>query len=170
MVPAQRRMPQLHRRSAMRGQLLRCCAWLLAVTAATARGLGQAPDEQALEQPIRQATTFLEALAEDSVDKPYNTLLENSPLAKDQDKVKKVIKDTKQLFAPNSQYGKPRAEEPIERVKAQRVGKDLAILRYLYKFDQVPVVWHFTFYRTNSNNKWVVVGVRFDHEYEALAE
>jgi hypothetical protein len=149
----------------MRGHWLACCALSLVIAAGR---VTQAQDDPVLEQPIRQATAFLEALSEKSVEEPYSTLLENSPLGKDPERLKKVIGDTKKLFAPGSGYGKPRTDEPVERVKAQRIGKDLAILRYLYKFEQLPVAWHFSFYRTNG--KWVLVGVRFDHEYEGLAE
>jgi hypothetical protein len=138
------------------------------IVAAATRSFGQGADDAAIEQPIRQAKAFLEALTEKSVEEPYNTLLEGSPLAKDPERVKKVVADTKKLFAPGSAYGKPRTDEPIERVKAKLAGKDLAILSYLYKFEQLPIVWHFTFYRTNG--KWLLIGVRFDHEYEPLAE
>jgi hypothetical protein len=121
--------------------------------------------EDPLEQPAAKAAEFLEALSE-NVDDAYTALLKDSPLARDAERSKKIVADTKKLFAPGSAYGKPRAEEPVERIKAQRIGKDLAVLRYVYKFDQLPVVWHFTFYRTNG--KWLLVGVRFDHDYEGL--
>jgi hypothetical protein len=44
-------------------------------------------------------------------------------------------------------------------------------LRYVQKFENLPVVWYFTFYRTGDrpNERWVPVTVRFDHEYELLA-
>ena len=150
----------------MRGQLLVCCASaLVALAALGTRGFGQ---DDPLDQPSRQAAKFLESLSEKTVDDAYNALLDGSPLGKDQqpDRLKKVIEGTKKLFG-SAVYGSPRTKEPFERVKAQKVGEDLAVLRYLYKFDQLPVAWHFTFYRTNG--KWVVVGVRFDHEYESLA-
>ena len=126
----------------------------------------QGPDDAALEQPKMQAAEFLESLSS-NVEEAYDALLKNSPVGRDQERLKKVVADTKRLFLPGAPYGRPRAEKAAEQVKAQLVGSDLAILRYLYKFDQLPVVWHFSFYRTNG--KWVVVGVRFDHEYELLA-
>jgi hypothetical protein len=132
-----------------------------------ARSLAQTADEKALEQPIKQTAEFLEAMSATNVDEPYNTLLANSPLARDPDRLKKVVTATKDLFK-NAAYGKPRSDEAVERVKAQRIGRDLAIVRYLYKFEQLPVVWHFSYYRTNG--RWVVVGVRFDHDYELLAQ
>ncbi len=139
---------------------------LMILVACGAAGFAQAPDDPVLEQAARQAETFLAALSEKSIEAPFTALLENSPLARNQERPK-IIGDTKGLFAADSAYGSPRAtDERIERIKAQRIGKDLAVLRYLYKFEQLPVVWHFSFYRTGT--KWVLVGVRFDHEYESL--
>jgi hypothetical protein len=139
----------------------------LVIVALVGQSRAQAPDEAALEQPTTQTTNFLESLSS-NVEGAYDTLLKESPIGHDQERLKKVIAETKRLFASSAVYGKPRTEKPVERVKAQIVGNDLAILRYLYKFDQLPVVWHFSLYRTNG--KWVVVGVRFDHEYELLAQ
>ncbi len=138
---------------------------LIILAASGAVGYGQASD--VLDQPARQAEMFLEALSEKSIEAPFETLLENSPLARNQE-AKKIVNDTKGLFA-DSAHGAPAKspDGPIERITAQRIGKDLAVLRYLYKFEHLPVVWHFSFYRTGG--KWVLVGVRFDHDYEALA-
>ena len=48
-------------------------------------------------------------------------------------------------------------------------------MRYLYKCENFPVVWHFTFYRTPGAGDarakgaaWRVVAVRFDTELEQL--
>jgi hypothetical protein len=126
-----------------------------------------AQDDPMLDQAATQATEFLESLSS-GVEEAYDALLKNSPLARDPDRIKKVVADTKKLFASGAPYGKPRAEQAVERIKAQRIGSDLAIVRYLYKFEQLPVAWHFSLYR--ASGKWVVVGVRFDHEYDALAQ
>jgi hypothetical protein len=147
----------------MRGKTSCLSIVTLIVATASGRAFGQ---DELLEQPAAKAAAFLEALSGE-VDDAFAALLKDSPLARDADRAKKIATDAKKLFAPGSAYGKPRQDEPIERIKAQRVGKDLAILRYAYKFDQLPVVWHFTFYRTNG--KWLLIGVRFDHDYESLA-
>jgi len=145
----------------MPARALAYVALLLAVASLSLpRSMAQAPQE-----PANAAHAFLTALTGD-VDAAYKTLLEESPLASDPERVKKVVSDTKKLFGPKSAYGSPRKDEAIERIKAERVGNDLAVLRYLYKFDRLPVVWHFTYYRTDE--KWVLVGVRFDHEYDSL--
>ena len=70
-------------------------------------------------------------------------------------------------------YGK---HQETERISAKRVGKDLVVLKYLFKCKDFPVVWHFTYYRDFSRtalasdvNNWVVIGVRFNTELESLA-
>jgi hypothetical protein len=61
-----------------------------------------------------------------------------------------------------------------EQVGAKRIGADLVTMRYLYKCEELPVVWYFVFYRTPSSTEgtaagvWRVVGVRFDTDLDAL--
>ncbi len=55
-----------------------------------------------------------------------------------------------------------------ESVAAKRVGKDLVLMRYLYKSQDYPVVWYFTFYRTSEMDSWVVISVRFDTRLDLL--
>ena len=64
----------------------------------------------------------------------------------------------------------------FEAIAARRAGKDLVFLRYLYKCENFPVVFYFTFYRTprgepptETSNSWRVIIVRFDTELELLA-
>ena len=73
-----------------------------------------------------------------------------------------------------TKYGKYRA---FEQVSAKRVGGDLVLMRYLYKCENFPVVWHLTFYHAPSsgessttNGAWRVVAVRFDANLEALGQ
>lgn len=137
----------------------------LAVLFCSARGLSQAnpADEALLRDAIKRCDDFLAGLPS-GVDQAYEALLKDSPL-REKAKQEKVAADTKKLFAMDAPYGKPR-KEGIERVKTQLVGSDVALLRYLQKFENMPVVWYFTFYRTGE--RWVLITVRFDHEYELL--
>jgi hypothetical protein len=137
----------------------------LAAVIWTALTPGQLPDDPIFKEPSARCETFLAGLR-NNVDDAYAALLKDGPLPRDKDRLSKVVADTKKLFTMEAHYGKPRAENAVERVKAQRIGNDMVLLRYLYKFDQLPVVWYFAFYRTGE--KWVAVSVRFDHEYELL--
>jgi hypothetical protein len=59
-----------------------------------------------------------------------------------------------------------------EAAGAKAVGNDLLFLRYLYKGERFPVVWHFTFYRTTSpaglKREWSLISLRFDTKIEML--
>lgn len=54
------------------------------------------------------------------------------------------------------------------------VGKDVVLLKYLYKCEKFPVVWYVAYYRdftravTASDDRWVVISIRFDTQVEAL--
>jgi len=59
-----------------------------------------------------------------------------------------------------------------EAAGAKAVGNDLLFLRYLYKGERFPVVWHFAFYRTTSpaglKREWSLISLRFDTKIDAL--
>ena len=67
----------------------------------------------------------------------------------------------------------------FEQIAAKRIGNDLVLLKYLYKCENLPVVWYFAFYRTPASatttttaaakdGTWRIVMVRFDTKLEAL--
>ena len=66
----------------------------------------------------------------------------------------------------------------FEHLDTKRVGNDLISIRYLYKSDTYPVVWYFTFYRsqastrpsdsTTSVSSWNCIGVKFDTDIDSL--
>ncbi|MHB1038337.1 MAG: hypothetical protein ACYC35_20815 [Pirellulales bacterium] len=125
------------------------------------------PLPAALDARIRP---FFEEVAAGGAETAYPQLLAGSSLQKQTEAVKSLIEKTKTLV---KKYGEYRAAESIDM---KRVGKDLVILRYLYKCDDFPVVWYFTFYRdfktaaaaTDEKSNWVLVSVRFDTELEML--
>jgi hypothetical protein len=69
-------------------------------------------------------------------------------------------------------YGTPHG---TERIATHRIGKDVVILKYLYKCENHPVVWYFTYYRDQTSDaeatqvKWQVIAVRFDTDLGLLA-
>ena len=53
------------------------------------------------------------------------------------------------------------------------VGSDLVILRYLYKGERFPVVWHFYYYRSGNGagiaaKEWNLIEIRFDTNLDGL--
>jgi hypothetical protein len=50
------------------------------------------------------------------------------------------------------------------------------LFRYLFKCENYPVVWHFTYYRvapsadaTSSRESWKLISLKFDTQLEAAA-
>ena len=122
----------------------------------------------ALEERVSQ---FLEGVSLDQAQSAFQELLAGSQLLKQTDAVKDLVARTNAL---ETKYGKYRA---FEQVSAKRVGSDLVLMRYLYKCENFPVVWYFTFYHAPSsgessakNGAWRVVAVRFDANLEALQQ
>jgi len=137
------------------------------------RGQEAAPGKDtvidALDARVRP---FLEAVSQQGdTQKAYDDLLRGSALLlKKSDEVKALVERTNQL---QTKFGRYRN---FERIDARAVGKDLVVMKYLYKCEDYPVVWYFTFYRPPARNEappedsaWRVIIVRFDTELERLA-
>jgi hypothetical protein len=113
---------------------------------------------------------FLDGVALGTTKTAYEQLLAGSPLGKQTEAVEDLVRKTDRL---KEMYGPYYAFEPIA---SRRVGSDLILLRYLYKCQDFPVVFYFTFYRTpqrdaptEKSGNWRVIIVRFDTELELLA-
>lgn len=143
----------------------------LLVSAATA-AMGQ---ESALQNdPViaalgARATHFLDSVSGGQTQSAYQDLLAGSPLLKQAEALKTLVSRTVEL---EPKYGRYRG---CERIGSRRVGNDLVLLKYLYKCDNYPVLWYFTFYRTPApgdlspeDDTWRVITVRFDTELDAL--
>ena len=112
---------------------------------------------------------FLEGVSLGQSHSAFADLLSGSQLLKQSDALKDLVVRTDDLEV---KYGKYRA---FEQVSAKRIGSDLVLMRYLYKCENFPVVWHFTFYRTpgagetgSKAGTWRVVAVRFNTDLEQL--
>jgi hypothetical protein len=99
----------------------------------------------------------------------YDELLGAGPLGKREDR-KDLEGQTEQI---EQLYGVCRG---YETVYTKKVGSDLVFMKYLYKCERCPVLWHVTFYRTGAGNEsladssraWQVVSIRFDTDMELL--
>jgi len=126
------------------------------------------PEIAALDAKIKQ---FLEGVSMGQGADAYDELLAGSRL-KQTDKEKalqELIAKTDEL---KSKYGEYRG---FEKAASKRIGRDLALFRYLYKCQDYPVVWYFTFYRAATsgdpladNGVWRVIAVRFDTRLDLL--
>lgn len=103
------------------------------------------------------------------VEQTFETLLKGGPLAGKKQAIEALVARSAEL---ESRYGQFRA---AERIETKRIGNDVLLVKYLYKCDNFPVVWYFTFYRdqrpataTSTTRSWSVIAVRFDTEIELL--
>lgn len=141
---------------------------MVSVTLLAAEDEGREKDPvlAALDARVAQ---FLEAISLGQSQGAFADLLAGSQLLKQADAVKDLVARTNDLEA---KYGAFRA---FEKLSARRIGNDLVLMRYLYKCENFPVVWHFTFYRPPKSGEtraktgtWRVVAVRFDTDLEQL--
>jgi hypothetical protein len=117
-----------------------------------------------------RVSVFLEKVSLGDTQAAYQELLAGSPLVKQTEAIEALVKRTDELKERFGQY------REFEQIAARRVGKDLVLMKYLYKCEDFPVVFYFTFYRTPGRgelpperNDWRVIIVRFDTELELLA-
>jgi len=148
------------------------CIVVVAWALGAAPGRCQPPKPDPAIDPLEtRVKAFLEGISAGETTSAYNTLLRGSQLAKQTDAVKTLMDKTNEL---KSKYGEFRK---FERIAARRVGDDLVMFKYLYKCEDFPVVWYFTFYRTPSrsdvaltdSSAWRVIIVRLDTDLESLA-
>ena len=153
-----------------------CKSWTAIWTSAVLIGLSaagsspsQEPSDPVITELAARVTQFLEGVSLGDTHAAYQELLRGSQLSTKTDAVESLVEKTNQL---PERYGGYRAFEPIS---SKRVGADLVLLTYLYKCENFPVVWYFTFYRTPQSgiaaetaNNWRVIIVRFDTELELL--
>ncbi len=117
-----------------------------------------------------RVSQFLDSVSAGQTQTAFKELLADSQLAKQADAVKELVARTNDL---EIKYGRCQG---FEQVFAKRIGNDLVLMRYLYKCENLPVAWYFTFYRTptpgalTKNGAWRVVALRFDTKLEALAQ
>jgi hypothetical protein len=157
--------------------LVAAVALQLAMGAANASG--QAPaagEDKTLAALSARTDDFFEAVSESAssaqVQSAYDKLLFGSQLKQDE-QVAGLVRKTAEIQKTFGAY------RGFEQIMARRVGKDLVLMRYLYKCDNFPVVWHMAYYRdqraprlgetTGGAEGWRVISIRFDTDLEALA-
>lgn len=116
-------------------------------------------------------STFFENLSDSNKGsrKALEDLMKNSPVSSDDKLIGELANLMKEI---NTRYGNYLSFEPIG---VKSVGNDLIIVRYLYRCQNYPLVWYFTFYRNGSasdpagtNSHWMLIGLRFESNLETL--
>ena len=143
-------------------------AAIIPVQAKESAGQDKTPDK-VVEALSARVQLFLEGVSSGQSQKAYQTLLARSDLLKRPAALKEQVESTDAI---ETRYGRYR---DFEHIASRRVGKDLVLMKYLYKCERFPVVWYFAFYRTPrpkvakvDNTDWRVIVVRFDTDLEAL--
>ncbi len=151
--------------------LLPGCLFLLLVGPGlcSAQDVSAEPDVElvALDEKVQ---LFLEGVSLGEIQNAYDELLAGSRLMQQDEAIKKLVTQTSEL---ETRFGEYRS---FEQIAAKRIGRDVVLLRYLYKCEHFPVVWYFAFYRTPprgetaaENGNWRIIVVRFDTDLERLA-
>ncbi len=123
-------------------------------------------DVEALRESIGN---FFENLSDSSKGprKAVDEFLKNSSMA-DFEKTKTKIVDG--LKNVNATFGDYVSYEPIG---VKTIGNDLIVFRYIYKCEEYPIFWYFTFYRPRpktqdaSTNSWRLIGFRYESNLDA---
>ena len=146
------------------------CVLLLALLIFANRAVGA--EDTVIADPVvaklhDKVVRFLESVSAET-NTAFNDLLLGSPLSEQKDSVRSLVDKSKEIA---DRYG---AFRESEQISAKRIGKDVVLLKYLYKCEKFPVLWYFAFYRdfTRStaagDDYWLVISVRFDTQIEAL--
>lgn len=121
-----------------------------------------------LEQVQKNVDLFFRNFTDKSVgiDRALRDLLVNSPL---KDRREAIAALTQQASQLEKQYGGYLGHE---RVAFKAYGTDLLVVRYLFKCERYPVVWHFYFYRPSTasliRREWTLVELRIDASLSSL--
>lgn len=57
----------------------------------------------------------------------------------------------------------------IEPLRVERFGRSMVHCLYLYRCQDFPVVWRFTFYRAEGSSDWSLISLKFDMDYDQIS-
>jgi hypothetical protein len=155
-----------------RTSLIRSAFFLVATLVTTHRAA--AADETVAPGPIvgklhDKVIRFLDGISNGDEANAFSELLVGSQLLEQDGAVRGLVDKSKDIV---KRYG---AHRESEQVSAKRIGKDVVLMKYLFKCEKFPVVWYFAYYRdfsrsnaTTGDDHWVVISVRFDTQVELL--
>ena len=98
----------------------------------------------------------------------FTTLVGKGPLKGKNEELAKLVEKAGKL---EGNYGRYTGHDAAS---VKTVGSDLVILRYLFKAERFPVVWHFYYYRAGNGampagkGEWNLIEIRFDTNLDGL--
>lgn len=129
-------------------------------------GLAQQNDallqDDAATQIDERLDTFFRDVGKGDVKPALEDLLQGSPLNGGSKRVTD-LRDAIRRELPK--YG---SFLGAEQVKLERIGRSVIRCVYLYRAQDFPVVWHFTFYHPEGSKDWTVIALKFDVDYDRL--
>ncbi|TAL70403.1 MAG: hypothetical protein EPN82_01980 [Bacteroidetes bacterium] len=119
-------------------------------------GIGESNSMANVPKEIQSScTAFFKLLVNAEVDKAFESILKNSPIAKKDDQIKNLTEQTKKSF---KLYGNMQGFEPVNY---EQVSESLLRVRYLSIHPDMPMRWIITFYNSPSRG-WIVINIKFD--------
>lgn len=121
-------------------------------------------------EPLRASIgNFFENISDASKSprEAVDNFVANSAMAQNERAKVKIVDGLKSI---EPSFGGYSSYEPIG---FKAVGADLVVFRYLYKCENYPIVWYFTYYRSRPKNadpatsEWKLIGFRFDTNLDA---
>ncbi|MDO5552988.1 MAG: hypothetical protein Q4G68_04435 [Planctomycetia bacterium] len=115
--------------------------------------------------PIRSnIRSFFENLSDSNkgAKKALEELLKSSPLSGDEKTATDLAAKMKDIHVRFGNY------LSFEEAGLKMIGTDVVVVRYLYKCQNYPVVWYFTWYRPPTkttdvvSRNWTLIGMRYD--------
>ena len=129
----------------------------------------QAPTESETAALQRRIETFFDSITEfsDST-RAYQAMFQGTQTPDSE--IQKMVQETNRLTKTT--------RWKFEHLDTKKVGMDIILVRYLYKSETYPVVWYFTFYRSqtgprssesvSSAGAWNCLGVKFNNDTDSL--
>ena len=139
--------------------MMRKTTWWLVCACLTVTIVGSA-SAQPTSEPERAVELFFSGLKTGQVDTALARIARGSVLADKQQQLK-VLEN--QIGTALSLYGTPIAEEKVFR---EPMGESILRLVYLQKFEHLPLVWEFHFYRARS--RWMLINIQFNDQLDLL--
>ncbi len=109
--------------------------------------------------PLQKTETFFSKLMAERIGPAYDELFAGSSIARSKPQVKNQTATLRSLYGKLLGY---------ERVSSRAFGDSVVRLLYILKYEAIPVVWEFYFYRVSG--KWILAKVRFNDQMSWLPD
>lgn len=122
--------------------------------------MGGMASAQATGEPEDAVELFFSGLRAGEIGAALKRIASGSSIA-EQEQQLRVLES--QIATGQSLYGNPVGQELVFR---EPLGESVLRLVYLQKFERLPLVWEFYFYRTRS--RWILINIQFQDQLDLL--